>query len=119
MIIAPFLPGKGPSIRLDPDTDGAVTIEDNTPGAWPGAGPVPPKGTVVFRWERYNPGGFGWATDPRYDAESILAFCLAYVGRPEEFDCDPSEPEQEHAAFWRAYGDAFSGALEDSEEEDE
>ncbi len=115
MRIAPYLDGHGPVIELQPGDSGEITIADATPGAWPGAAPVPPVCTVVFRWDRYR-AGIGARTDAER-ANDILSFCLAYVERPSEFDREPDDTEQEHAAFWRAYGEAFQCDTEPSEYE--
>jgi hypothetical protein len=88
MIIAPFLPGHGPSIEIDADdaqhTSGCIRIANNARGTWPGAAAVPLEGTIVFKWERYR-AGLG-VRDASAMVEDLLAFCTAYVERPEEFD---------------------------------
>lgn len=71
-----------------------------------------PDGAVVFDGADYSPSPMGDGPESAREwAGDVVAFAQAYVERPGEFDRSSDEAEQQHAAWWRRYGDTLSADL--------
>lgn len=98
--VEPYLPGRGPVIEFRPDDDtwrNGVIVSIDPDGAV----------TERFRWTQFKPGA-GAITEPRHFAAIVLGFIAAYVERPDEFDRQPGDTEQLHAAWWLQHCDNFA-----------
>jgi len=96
--IQPYLKGRGPTVTV---------VLGDYPEVWAVEGG---RRTLVFQGGPYRP-GLHASRSRRAQADDIIGFASAYAERGDEFDRDPSEPEQQHRAWWARHGDAVSGAL--------
>lgn len=111
-----------PSIELRPYLPGyhfdyvTVTIDDDRVSVV--SRELDGSEVVRFRSRGYRPGLF--TTSIEQQADDVIAFALAYVERPDEFDrsAEDGDIEQELAnrQWWQAHGDSLTCCLSDDNE---
>lgn len=104
IILRPYLPGfhfDCVGVLIDDDRVSVVSRE------------LDGSEVVRFRSRGYRPGLF--TTTDEQQAEDVIAFALAYVERPDEFDrsTEDGDIEQEpgNRAWWQAHGDSLACCL--------